>query len=135
MRVALTPDDLKKSDLVESGWYPAEIINYHEEDAKTDGSTNGYFTFKIIAPSPEKAQGVQPRKMFNEKALGFGKNLWSTLKLPFDAKKGYEISSELLAAQVGKKLQIYIKRGKSDRGNEFNDVVDFRPLPQSAPTA
>ena len=128
MRAVLTPDDLKKSDLVEPGWYPADIIEYKEEDADTDASTNSIFTFKITG-GPEKAQGVQPRKLFNEKALGFGKSLWSTLKLPFDTKKGYELTTELLSAQVGKKLQIYIARGKSNKGNEFNDVKDFRPLP------
>lgn len=127
MNVALTPDDLKKGDLVEVGWYPAEIIDYNEKDADTDGSTNGIYTFKITG-GPPKAVGVQPNKLFNEKALGFGKNLWKTLGLPYDEKKGYQITSELLAAQVGKKLQIYIARGKSNKGNEFNDVKDFRPI-------
>lgn len=128
MRATITPDDLKRSDLVDNGWYPAVISEYKEEEAKTDGSTNCYFHFKIIDPAPEKARGVQPRKLFNEKAMGFGKNLWKTLNLPYDAKTGYTLTTELLKAQEGKKLMIYIKRGKSDKGNEFNDIQDYKPL-------
>lgn len=125
MRAVLTPDDLKKGDLVEVGWHPAEIVDYSEKAADTDGSTNCYFHFKII-DGPGK--GTQPRKMFNEKALGFGKNLWKTLNFPYDPVKGYELSTQLFEQTKGHKLMIYVKRGKSDKGNEFNDIVDFRPM-------
>lgn len=125
MRAILTPDDLKKGDLVETGWHPVEIVDYKEEEADTDKSTNCIFTFKII-DGPGK--GVQPRKLFNEKALGFGKNLWKTLEFPYDAQRGYELSTELFKQTVGHKLKVYIKRGKSNKGNEFNDVTDFMPL-------
>lgn len=126
MRRILTPDDLKKGDLAEPGWHPAEIVDYTEEDADTDGSTNCIFHFKLIEPSPNK--GIQPRRLFNEKALGFGKALWKTLALPYDPEKGYDLSTDLFRQTIGFKLQIYIKRGKSNKGNEFNDVQDFRPL-------
>jgi hypothetical protein len=125
MRQILTPDDLKRGDLIEPGWHPAEIVEYKEEPADTDGSTNCYFIFKII-DGPYK--GVAPRKLFNEKALGFGKSLWKTLNFPFDPVKGYELSTQLFEQTVGEKMLIYIKRGKSNRGNEFNDIVDFKPL-------
>lgn len=125
MRHVLSPDDLKKGELVEPGWHPAQITDYNEKDAETDSSTNCIFTFKIL-DGPGK--GVSPNKLFNEKALGFGKNLWATLKLQYDKEKGYELSTELFKAQLGKKLMIYIKRGKSNKGNEFNDVTDFRPM-------
>lgn len=125
MKQILTPDDLKKGDLAEPGWHPMEIIDYTEADADTDGSTNCIFHFKII-DGPNK--GISPRKLFNEKALGFGKALWSSLKLPYDAQKGYELSTELFRQTIGHKVQGYIKRGKSNKGNEFNDIVDFRPM-------
>jgi hypothetical protein len=125
MRAILTPDDLKKGDLAEVGWHPAEIVDYKEEDADTDGSTNCIFQFKLF-DGPNK--GVSPRKLFNEKALGFGKNLWKALEFPFDPVKGYELTSELFKSTIGRKLKIYIKRGKSNKGNEFNDVTDFMPL-------
>lgn len=125
MRAILTPDDLKKGDLAETTWHPAEIVEYKEKDAETDGSTNCLFTFKII-DGPNK--GVTAVKLFNEKALGFGKSLWKTLSLPFDPVKGYELSTQLFEQTVGFKLMIYIKRGKSNKGNEFNDVADFKPM-------
>lgn len=125
MRTILTPDDLKRGDLVEPGWHPAEIIEYKEEAADTDGSTNCIFIFKIL-DGPGK--GVSPRKLFNEKALGFGKNLWKTLALPFDKDKGYELTTQLFEQTVGFKLMIYVKRGKSNKGNEFNDIADFRQM-------
>ena len=125
MRAILTPDDLKRGDLVPPGWYPAEIMDYDEADAKTDGSTNCNFYFKIL-DGPNK--GVTVKRLFNEKALGFGKALWATLKFPFDPEKGYELTTDLFKQTIGQKLKIYIKRGKSDKGNEFNDVADFQPL-------
>ena len=121
----LTPDDLKKGDLVEPGWYAVEIVSYNEKEASTDKSVNCFFHFRIL-DGPFK--GVGPQKMFNEKALGFGKNLWSTLKFPFDPATGYKLSTKLFEQTIGSKLKIYIKRGKNDRGNDFNDVTDFAPL-------
>lgn len=125
MRQILTPDDLKKGDLVEVGWHPAEIVDYNESPADTDGSTNCVFTFKII-DGPGK--GTSPRRLFNEKALGFGKSLWKVLNFPFDPVNGYQLSTDLFKQTIGYKLNIYVKRGKSNKGNEFNDVVDFKPL-------
>lgn len=125
MRAILTPDDLRRGDLAEVAWHPAEIISYEEKAADTDGSTNCIFLFKIL-DGPSK--GIMPRRLFNEKALGFGKNLWKALKFPYDPVKGYELSTQLFEQTIGSQLKIYIKRGKSDKGNEFNDVVDFAPL-------
>lgn len=127
MKAILTPDDLKRGELVEPGWHPAEIINYTEKDAETDKSTNCIFGFKIL---DGPAKGATANRLFNEKALGFGKSLWAVLFGPPDANTGYptQLTTESFNAQVGKKLMIYIKRGKSNKGNEFNDVADFRPL-------
>ena len=125
MRAILTPDDLKRGDLVETTWHPAEIVGYSEKEAETDGSTNCIFQFKIL-DGPGK--GVVCTRLFNEKALGFGKSLWKTLNFPYDSVKGYELSTQLFEQTVGHKLMIYVKRGKSNKGNEFNDVADFKPM-------
>lgn len=132
MRAVLTPDDLKKGDLAEVGWHPVEIVDYNEEDAseeaKNPGSTNCNFYFKIL-DGPSK--GVTAKRLFNETALGFGKKLWLVLFGPPDPTKGYtadQLNSDSFKSQIGKKLKVYIKRGKSNRGNEFNDVVDFMPM-------
>lgn len=131
MRRILSPDDLKKGDLAEPGWHPAEIVEYDEsdasDDAKNPGSTNCNFYFKILDGA---SKGIVAKRLFNETALGFGKNLWKTLNFPYDPEKGYDLSTELFRQTVGHKLQIYIKRGKSNKGNDFNDVQDFRPLAQ-----
>ena len=131
MRAVLSPDDLKKGDLISPGWHPAEIVDYDEaeasEEAKNPGSTNCNFHFKII-DGPEK--GKTAKRLFNETALGFGKALWAVLFGPPDPVAGYptQLNTENFKAQIGKKLKIYVKRGKSNRGNEFNDVQDFQPL-------
>jgi hypothetical protein len=125
MRAILTPDDLKRGDLMPVGWHPAEITEYKEKGAETDASTNCIFWFKVI---DGEAKGVTAMKLFNEKALGFGKSLWKTLNFPYDAVKGYELSTQLFEQTVGHKLMIYVKRGKSNKGNEFNDVADFKPM-------
>lgn len=132
MRGVLTPDDLRRGDLAEPGWHPAQIVDYDEseasEDAKNPGSTNCNFYFKVI-DGPSK--GITAKRLFNETALGFGKNLWKIFFGPPDPVKGYtadQLNSDQFKSKIGLQLKIYIKRGKSDRGNEFNDVQDFMPL-------
>lgn len=130
MRAILTPDDLKKGDLVEPNWYPLELTDYNEEavgkDAKNQGSVNCIFHFKIF-DGPNK--GVSPRTQYNEAALGYGKSLWAALKIPFDPVKGYELSTELFKSKIGTKVKGYIKRGKNkDTGKEFNELAEFMPI-------
>lgn len=125
MRQILSPDDMRRGDVAEVGWHPAQIIGYNEKDADTDGSTNCIFQFKIL-DGPSK--GIICQKLFNEKALGFGKNLWKTLNFPYDPQKGYDLSTDLFNQTVGHQLSIYTRKGKSNKGNEFTDVTDFRPL-------
>lgn len=125
MRQVLSPEDLKKGDLADPGWHPMEITGYNEKAAETDQSTNCIFSFKIL-DGPSK--GVTANKLFNEKALGFGKSLWKTLGFPYDAVKGYELTTDLFEKAIGYKLMGYIKRGKSNKGNEFNDIADFKPM-------
>lgn len=125
MRAILSPDDLKRGDLVETAWHPMEIVDYTEKPADTDQSTNCIFFFKIIDGA---GKGVVCQKLFNEKALGFGKSLWKTLNFPYDPVKGYELTTDLFKQAIGHKLMGYTKRGKSNKGNEFNDLCDFRPM-------
>lgn len=132
MRQILSPDDLKRGDLVEPGWYPLTIVDYEEKPADTDQSTNCIFKFKIM---DGVSKGVQPTKLFNEKALGFGKSLWETLGFPYDPVKGYDLSTDLFKKTIGAKLQGYIVRGKSNKGNEFNELKDFKPLVAAAPAS
>lgn len=125
MRSIITPDDLKSTELAEPTWHPAEVIDYNEKEADTDGSTNCIFTFKVI---DGVSKGVVANKLLNEKGLKYNANLWKTFGFPFDKEKGYDLDSELFKKTIGFKMMIYIKRGKSNRGNEFNDIVDYKPM-------
>lgn len=125
----VTPEDLKKGDLANPGWHPAEIIKYEEgeagEDAKNPGSTTCTFFFRIL---DGESKGIECRRLFSETAWGFAKNFFAALNFPKDDKGNYKISSALFEQTVGHKLKIYIKRGKTNRGSEYNDVQDFQPL-------
>jgi len=131
MRAILTPDDLKAGELAEVGWHPLEVVNYDEseasDEAKNPGSTNCNFYFKIV-DGPSK--GLEVKKLINEhpKSLGYNKALWGAFGFPKHANGGYELSSELFRQTVGHKLMGYIKRTKSNRGNEYNDLVDFKAM-------
>lgn len=127
MRAVLTPDDLKKGDLLEPKWYEATISKYEEvvvkgsKEKPSDGSTNCIFYIKID-------NGPELKRYFNEKALGFGKNLYAALEFPKNALGGYDLTTELFQQSVGSRVKVYIKRGVSDKGTEFNDVADFAKL-------
>jgi len=127
MRRILTPEDLRKSDLAQVGWHPAEVTDYDEKDAETDGSTNCLFQFTLI-DGPNK--GARVTKLVNEKSLEHRtiQPLWANLDIQKTPQGGYELTSELFKSKIGHKLKIYVKRGKSNQGNEFNDVADFMPL-------
>lgn len=121
----LTPDDLKRGELAEPGWHPMEYIRYEEKDAATDNSLNIILTFKILDGS---AKGITVNKLFNEKALGFGKALWKMWGFPVDEKGNLKVTADMVEGKIGSKLLGYIVRGKSNKGNEFNDLQDYRPL-------
>lgn len=127
MRAILTPEDLRKGEAVSPGWYPAVISKYEETVTKgsaekpSDGSLNAIFYFTVL---DGEAKGKELRKYFNEKALGFGKNLWNVI-FSFDKVKGGELTSEMFNSAVGKKLMVYIKR---DAGGKYDNIEDFRPL-------
>ena len=125
MRQVLTPDDLKKGDIVPPGWYPCEISEYNEKPADSDKSTNCIFTFKVL---DGEHKGKTGNKLMNEKALGFGKKLWPLIIPGWDKEKGGELSTDKFRQSVGKKLKVYFETGKSTKNNEFNDPTDFMPL-------
>lgn len=125
----VTPEDLSKGDLIEPGWYPSEItdVEFGEagKEAKNPGSTTVTFHFRVI---DGKKQGQMLKRLFSEVAWGFAKSFFATMKYPKDDKGNYQISEDLFRQSIGAKLAVYVKRGKSNQGNEFNEVADFRPL-------
>jgi hypothetical protein len=125
----VSPEDLKRGDLANVGWHPAQIFKYEEgeagEEAKNPGSTTCSFYFRI---TDGLNAGIECRRLFSETAWGFAKSFFAVLDFPKDEKGNYKIGSQLFEQTVGHKLMIYIKRSKSNRGNEFNDVIDFRKV-------
>lgn len=123
MKAFLTPDDLADRTSITPGWYPLEIFKYEESPAKTDGSTNGCFFYRIT-PEGGAFKGRELRDYFNEKALGMKRNLWAVL-FSLDKTKGGEVSTESCNASVGRKLMGYIK--KDDNG-KYDVVADYKPF-------
>lgn len=127
MRAVLTPEDLKKGELTDPGWYLSKIHGYEEKVTKgtpekpSDGSTNAVFTFELL----EGSKGKKIDRYFNEKALGFGKNLYKALEFPLNAGGGYDLSTELFQQTVGSYVVVYIKRGQGTKG-PFDEIADFR---------
>lgn len=126
MRAVVTPDDLKRGELIsKAGWAPCELVAYDEKPADTDGSTNCTFSWKII-DGPDS--GKQTRVFCNEKALGFLKNFYKVFSCPQDEAGNYVPSSEYFKGLVGEKCLLYLQRGKSNQNKEFNEVTDYKPL-------
>jgi hypothetical protein len=128
MKINLSSEDLAGGMLVNPGWYPCEIVKYEEKPAQTDRSTNCNIYLKVL--SGEFA-GARSRVLLNEKAMGFGKNLFLALgaKMTPDTKGKMELKGvELSPALVGKKLDVYLARGTSNKGNDFNDAKDFAAI-------
>lgn len=130
MRAVLTPDDLKLAERepIKPGWYPAEIVKYDEVETKgtdekpSDGSMNAVFYFKILDGEPK---GRELRRYFNEKVLGFGKNLYATLGFPKNAGGAYDVSTELFRQTVGSQMMVYIIK---DKKTGYDSIEDFKPL-------
>jgi hypothetical protein len=124
IRKILTPEDLAKGDLLEPGWYGARISKYIEEPTKgtpekpSDGSVNAIFVFAIYK------NGKEMKRYFNEKALGFGKDLYRALEFPYDPIKGYDLSSELFEQTVGSDVDVYVKRSLNKENNKPYDEID-----------
>src|SRR5579872_2480893 len=120
MRVNLSSDDLAGGTQVEPAWYPCEIVKYEEKPASTDRSTNCYVHCKVIGA---KFAGAKTRLLFNEKALGFGKNFFKAMGAKETTNpttgKPEMVNIVLDKSFEGKKLDIYLTRGTSNKGNDF----------------
>lgn len=127
MRVNLGSDDLAKGTLVTPGWYPCKLSNYKESPANTDKSTNATGSITILTGEFKGAGG---RFLFNEKAMGFAKNLLIALGAKIeDGPNGKQLSATLSKETINEKLvDVYFARGSSNKGNEFNDAKDFAPI-------
>ena len=125
-RLTITPQDMKRSTVLNQGWYPVEVVAVTEEPNAKGDSTNIIVDLVGIASNdPEKnlGAGVPLRRYFTEKAPGFAVN--------FIKACGGNISDEGgtfdIASSVGRKLEAFVKP-RPYEGRLTNDVADFRKL-------
>lgn len=125
MKWNVSPDDVSRGKLIQKpGWYMAEIVRYEEEENKKKDGTNAVFDFKVISDNQD-ANGIVIRVWFSEKAPG--------IAVPFMKALGAEerpdgtMSVDFTKALVGKKLQVYIKRGEFD-GKPKNEISEYAML-------
>lgn len=128
-RLTVTPDDLKKNQILEIDWYDAEVASYSYEKSKDEKSFNNIFEFKITGPNPDHA-GVKIKVWFNEKALGsreFVEFFKALSGKEVDRKAGFTMDDP--AQTKGMKLQVHVKPDTFG-GRENNKIDGYRPTPR-----
>ncbi len=86
---------------------------------------NAIFEFLVTNPAKPEDKPRTLKRFYNEKALGFGRNLWYTTGLlTKGSKTPQELTFEMMQSTVGKKLMVYVK--KNAQG--YDNVEDFRPI-------
>jgi hypothetical protein len=122
MKWNVSPQDVSRGKLIQKpGWYQAEIVKYAEEENKKKDGTNAVFDFRVISDDPT-ANNIEIRVWFSEKAPG--------VAVPFMKALGAEerpdgtMSVEFSQALVGRRVQVYIKRGEYD-GKPKNEISEY----------
>jgi len=131
MRARITVDDLAAQTLVDPTWYPCEIIGYKEEPTtggKNPGqSTNCIWYFKVVDAKVDKFKGARFRLLVNEQVMSKASGLLVALGAKVDKEKGLDVDMSE-ATMVGRFVDVHIRRGESDRGNPFNEPVEYAPI-------
>lgn len=120
----MSPEQLRIGSLANVGWHPAEFVKYEEKLASTDNSTNVFMTWKIL-DGPNK--GLEFNVLFNEKAMGFGKALWTLWGFPKDEAGNLRVSDELIKSKLNSKAKIYVKHNEN-KGKVYNGIEDYMAL-------
>lgn len=125
-RLVITPQDVKRSTVLDAGWFPVEVTEVREEPSSKGDSKNIIIDLVgLVSNDPEKNKGagVPLRRYFSEKAPGFATNFI----LSCGVKVGDDGGEFELSNAVGKKMEAYVKP-RMFEGSLRNDVADFRPL-------
>ena len=125
-RLTITEQDIKRSTVLDAGWYPVQVTGVTEETNKAGDAQNIIVDFVGIGSNDadkNKAKGVPLRRYFSEKAPGFAVNYIKACggAVP-EAGGTFE-----LANTTGKRLEVFVK-SRLYEGNQQNDVKEFRPL-------
>ena len=121
-RVTYTEQDIKRSTILEPGWYLTEIIDVTEKESSGDRSMNFIIDFKVLSSKNAEINGVPLRRYFNEKVPNFMKSFIEVFAGKVEVGKTYEITRDL----VGKKLMTNVARGEFN-GQPKNEPSDFAP--------
>jgi len=121
-RVTYTEQDIKRSTVLDPGWYLTEITDVTEKESSGDRSTNFIIDFKVLSSRNPEINGVPLRRYFNEKVPNFMKSFIEVFAGKVEAGKTYEITRDLVA----KKLMVNVVRGEYN-GQPKNECADFAP--------
>lgn len=125
-KLTIKPEDLKRSVVLDQGWYGVEVTSIGEEPNKAGDALNiivDMVGLQSSDPDRNKASGVPLRRYFTEKAPGFAVNFLKACGATVGEAGGtFEFSGA-----VGKKLDAFIKP-RPYEGRMTNDVADFRAL-------
>ena len=113
-------EDILRSKAVAPGWYLAVVKSVITKSAKTDGSMNVIFTFKLIGGTYD---GTPVDALYSEKAPGFAVPLMEALLKRKVNPEGEQFDFE---KAVGQELLVYIKN-EEYQGRMLNKAVDFKP--------
>ncbi len=125
-KLTISPQDMKRSVVLDQGWYNVEVTTVTEEDnAKGDAKNIVVDLVGLPSADPDKnkAAGVPLRRYFTEKAPGFAVNFIRAC----GASVGDEGGTFDIASSVGRKMQAFVKP-RPYEGRMTNDVADFKPL-------
>jgi len=126
MKWNVSPQDVAKGKLIQKpGWYLAEVSRYAEEENKKKDGTNAVFDFRIISPDDSSANNIEIRVWFSEKAPGIAVPFMKALGA--EEKADGTMSVDFGNHLVGKKLQVFVRRGEYD-GRPKNEISEYAPI-------
>lgn len=120
--VDFTPSDVKKTQLLDPGWYPFKIKYNGPGVSKSSGGATETFTF--IGHSGE-AKDLEIDKSFSmsEKARFMMLPLFKACGAKIDEKGAKGLDPKNLDGRV---IDIFVKHREYE-GRTFNEASDFRP--------
>lgn len=133
IRMNITPADVKRSKIIQPGWYPFLITDIKEEPSADKKSVNVVLD---LEGKEGDAEGVPVKHWFSEKAPGFA--------IPFVRATGGRVTEEEgidpnydFAAQRGKVVMGHVitSRGKDGTQPPRNSIDDWAPVGASEAAA
>ena len=129
-KLTITPEDLKRSMILDANWYPVRITEVVEEKNKKGDAMNIVIDMIVESSGNEekdKFEGCELRRYFSEKAPGMAQGYIIACGGSIDPELGGEFEFD---NTVGRQIEAYVKP-RTYESRLVNDVADFR-APQEA---